>query len=123
MDELHRLNGERYTLVAFCIMPNHVHLLVDTTRFGQIAPTNRSGTTRNYPLTDSLRLLKGPTARYCNQALGRSGAFWHNESYDHVVHDEREYERVLFYICNNPVKAGLVSEWQQWPFTCVVIRD
>ncbi len=62
MDELHCLNGERYALIAFCIMPNHVHVLIDTTGFGQIASTNRCGTTRNYPLTDSLRLLKGRTA-------------------------------------------------------------
>ncbi len=47
-------------------------------------------------------------------------AFWQHESYDHVVRNEREYERILAYIVNNPVKAGLVSDWQEWPYTFVV---
>jgi hypothetical protein len=64
-------------------------------------------------------LLKGRTARFCNQALDRSGAFWHSESYDHVVHDQREYERALHYISNNPIKAGLVSDGQDWPYTYI----
>jgi putative DNA methylase len=56
--------------------------------------------------------------------LVRNGAFWHNESYDHVVRDEGEFERVLLYIRNNPVKAGLVSEGGLWPFTysCIGIN-
>ncbi len=117
MQEIHRLDAERYHLIAFCIMLNHVHLLIDTTGFNRVSPTNVAGTTRPYPLTDSLRLLKGRTARYCNQALGRAGDFWHHESYDHVVRDEQEFERIFCYILDNPVKAKLVSTWEKWPFT------
>ena len=115
MQELHRLDTERYDLIAFCIMPNHGHLLMDTTGFNQVSAA--AGTTHTYPLADTLRLLKGRTARYCNQALERAGDFWHSESYDHVVRDEQELERVFFYILNNPVKAQLVSEWESWPYT------
>jgi REP element-mobilizing transposase RayT len=66
-----------------------------------------------------LKLLKGRSARYCNQELGRSGAFWHHESYDHVVRNQEEYERIAWYIANNPVKAGLVENWEDWKFTFV----
>ena len=117
MQEIHRLDVERYHLIAFCIMPNHVHLLIDSTGFSQVSPTNAAGTTRPYPVTDSLRLLKGRTARYCNQAMGRAGDFWYHESYDHVVRDELEYERIFCYILDNPVKAQLVSTFENWPFT------
>jgi len=123
MDTIHRQDGDHFALSAFCIMPNHVHLLIDTTGFSQVTRTNQAGTTKAYPLTDCLRLLKGGSARYCNQKLGRSGAFWHHESYEHVVRDEGEYERILRYIRQNPVKAGLVADWQQWPFTYSVGRD
>ncbi len=119
MQEIHRMDTERCDLIAFSIMPNHVHLLIDTAGFNQVSPTNTIGTTYPYPLTDSLRLLKGRTARYCNQALGRSGDFWHHESYDHVVRDEQEFERIFRYILNNPVKAQLVSSWENWPYTYV----
>jgi putative transposase len=117
MQEMEHLDGERYRLLAFCIMPNHVHLLVDMHNFERGAPTNQAGTTRSYPLTDALRLLKGRTARNCNQQLGRTGVFWHHESYDHVVRDAHELERICTYILENPVKANLAREASSWPYT------
>jgi putative transposase len=117
MQEIHLLDAERYHLIAFCIMPNHVHLLIDSAGLGQVSAIKTSGTTHPYPVTDSLRLLNGRTARSCNQALGRAGDFWHHESYDHVVRDEQEFERIFGYILGNPVKAKLVSAVEDWPFT------
>jgi len=68
-----------------------------------------------------LRLLKGRTARYCNQVLERRGAVWHHESYDHVVRDIQELERIVRYILENPTKAGLVDDWRRWKFTFVSV--
>ena len=54
--------------------------------------------------------LKGYTAREANRLLGRTGQpFWQGESYDHWVRDETEFIRIIAYIENNPVKAGLVA--------------
>lgn len=117
--KIHDLNDKRYILIAYCIMANHVHLLFDTAGFSEVSPTNIAGTTKAYPLTDIMRLLKGSTARLCNLALGRGGAFWHHESYDHFVRDDHELYRIIEYILNNPVKAGLVENWQQWKFSYV----
>lgn len=114
--EIQNLNGNRYQLIAYCIMPNHVHLLVETLVSEQV---NHQGKSAKYPVTDTLRLLKGRTAHDCNLALKRSGGFWQHESYDHVVRDEQELERTILYILNNPVKAGLVKEWKNWSFTFV----
>jgi REP element-mobilizing transposase RayT len=47
------------------------------------------------------------------------GTFWQHESYDHVIRNEKEFERIVTYIIENPVKAGLVEEWQQWPYTYI----
>jgi len=116
-EHMHRLDNDRYRLLAYCIMVNHAHLLIDTSGFLKISPSNKAGKTATYPLADTLRLLKGRTAYYCNRALGRTGAFWHHESYDHVVRDAGELERIVWYILNNPVKAGLVDEWSEWRFT------
>ncbi len=106
----------RYTLYAFCIMPNHGHLLFNSleTSHGQ-----HKGRSSKYPITETLRLLKGSTARACNLKLHRNGAFWHHESYDHYVRDDEELERVIKYILHNPVKAGLVKEWTEWKFTYI----
>lgn len=39
------------------------------------------------------------------------------ESYDHVVRDEEEFVRIIDYIVENPVKAGLVDNWTSWKYT------
>ncbi len=66
-----------------------------------------------------MRLLKGESGALCNQVLGHRGAFWQHESYDHVVRDEYEFERILACMVNNPVKAGLVTDGQDWPYTYI----
>jgi REP-associated tyrosine transposase len=61
-----------------------------------------------------MKSIKGYTAREANRVLGRKGNFWEPENYDHYVRDATEYERIVRYVLNNPVKAGLVSHWQEW---------
>jgi len=114
--EIHDLNNNRYKLIAYCIMPNHVNLLIESLR---METSDHQGKTARYPVTDTLRLLKGRAARASNLELKRTGTFWQHESYDHVVRDEHELEQVILYILNNPVKAGLVKEWKDWKFTYV----
>lgn len=112
-DEIHNLDGDQYKLMAYCIMPNHVHMLIQPL----VTEQTHQGRSARYPVTDALRLLKGRTARACNLELKRNGGFWQHESYDHVVRDEQELEWTILYILNNPVKAGLVKEWKSWRFT------
>jgi len=115
MDEIRRLDGARYNLLACCIMPNHVHLVADFSRFDDGRHERRLS-----PLSEALRLLKGRSARYSNLELKREGKFWQDESYDHFVRDNEELTRVLNYVVENPVKAGLVKAWDDWKYTYVV---
>jgi REP element-mobilizing transposase RayT len=118
-DSLHYLDGKVYRLDAFCIMPNHVHAVFAPllSEHGLRLAASAKGT--RYASEDPapsqiMHSLKGYIAREANRALGRQGAFWEHESYDHVVRDEREYDRIVAYVLNNPVKAGLARNWQQW---------
>jgi putative transposase len=90
------LNGEikfqRYALHAFLIMLNHVHLLVES----------------RVPTARWLGSLKGLTAHAANRLLGLRGPFFQDESYDRLVRNVDEFDRILRYIENNPVAAGLV---------------
>ncbi len=61
--------------------------------------------------------IKRNSAKLANAALGRSGAFWQHESYDHFARDEAELERIIKYVIYNPVKAGLVDDWTKWKWT------
>ena len=107
-DELRYYDGDLYDLLAYSVMPNHVHTVL----------TPRSGdATECYALSRIMHSVKGYTATQANRPLGRTGAFWQHESYDHVVRDAAELARVIAYTVENPVKAGLVASWQEWPWT------
>jgi REP element-mobilizing transposase RayT len=91
-----------YRMLAFVVMSNHVHLLIETVK----------------PLEKITRLLKGYTARCANQYLARTGqAFWQDESFDHWVRNSAELERIIHYIENNPVTAGLVNHAEDWAWS------
>jgi REP element-mobilizing transposase RayT len=49
--------------------------------------------------------------------LGRVGPFWQDESYDRVIRNNEEYIRTVNYVLENPVKARLVSRWEDWKWT------
>ncbi len=103
-DSLHYYAGTAHLLNCYCIMPNHVHVLLTL-------PDNAP------PLSRTLQSIKSFTATRANKLLNRTGAFWHRETYDHVCRDSHEIQRITNYILLNPVKAGLVAEWQHWPHT------
>jgi REP element-mobilizing transposase RayT len=91
-----------YDLHAWVIMPNHVHMLIT-------------------PLTEVpsfLRRLKGYSARRANKLLNQTGqAFWQDESYDHLVKSAQEFRNIERYIVNNPVKAGLIEDFESFPWS------
>ena len=105
---LHYRDGRIYGLDAFCIMPNHVHLV-----YTPLAKADGV----YYAMSAIMHSIKLYTARRANLLLGREGVFWHDENYDHIVRDEAEWRRIVTYVLNNPVKAGLVQQWDAWPWT------
>jgi putative DNA methylase len=91
-----------YHLPAWVIMPNHVHVVLQP----------------KTSLPVITRWLKGSTARKANLMLGRTGtAFWQDESFDHRVRDEAEFDRIVHYVERNPVCAGLVANPDDWPWS------
>ncbi len=104
-DCLHYYDNIRFSLICFCIMPNHVH-----TVFTPLEKENGM----YWALSAIMHSIKGYSAREANKILGRTGKFWHKESFDHVVRDEEELNRIVQYVLNNPVKAGLVKKWDEW---------
>ncbi len=89
----------QYRLHAFVVMPNHVHLLATPT----------------VALPRLTKSLKGITAKRANAMLVLTGSpFWQEESYDHLVRHEREFEKIRSYIEENPVRAGLVREAREY---------
>jgi putative transposase len=118
-------DGKEYDLFSYCIMPNHVHMIFGTGKHeilgvGQndiLSTTGEVNKLSNKSLSKILQSLKRYSAHEANKILQRTGSFWQDESYDHVVKDAVELERLIYYILYNPVKAGLVKNWRHWNWT------
>ena len=102
-------DGKSYRLDAYSIMPNHVHSV--------FAPLRENNEPK--ALSSIMHSLKRNTSRRANLVLHRSGAFWEHEGFDHYIRNEAEFKRVIKYVLENPVKAGLVTVWQEWPWNYV----
>jgi REP element-mobilizing transposase RayT len=96
-----------WDIYAAVVMSNHMHLLM----------RNRAGKTAN--LQKDLACYKCYTARQANRVLDRSGAFWAREDFDHWCRTPEKVKGAVAYIQQNPVKAGLCRQWQDWSWTRV----
>jgi len=90
-DYLLSCDGKLFELIAFSIMPNHIHLLFRET----------------IPLTKVMQTFKGTTAFEINKMLKKSGKFWANGYFDRLIRDQKHFEITYNYIKNNAPKAGL----------------
>ena len=114
-ESLHHLNGKVYSLISYCIMANHVHVVFTPLKIQPfVTDDKQTHYMRYHSLASIMHSLKSYTAQKANQILGRSGAFWQHESYDHCIRNSDELHRIIRYVLNNPVKIGLVKEWKEW---------
>ncbi len=86
-------NEQRLLCGDFVIMPNHVHWIVTPLQ--------------NYELENIMQSVKSYSARCINKSLGRHGRLWQKESFDHIVRNPPQLERIRNYIEQNPHKAKI----------------
>ena len=96
-------DGQAYRLHAWVVMPNHVHLLAQL-----IAP---------HTLSAEVKAWKAVTAREVNHRFGRTGSVWQRDYWERYIRDENHYRSVVEYIHQNPVKAGLAKQANDWPWS------
>lgn len=108
VESLLRFDGERYALLAWCVMPNHAHVVIE--------PLG------DHPLSAIVKSWKAFSAARINQIEGRSGRFWAPEYFDRYMRSEAHLMATIAYIENNPVAAGLCERPDQWPFSSAAER-
>jgi len=126
-DNLYHHNGDKYQLLAYCVMPNHVHVLlqpfqIDAAAGHHLQATSDEIADSSGPLASIMHSLKSYTANKANEVLGRHRAFWQHESYDHWVRDLDELDRIVEYIRFNPVRARLCERPIDWRFSSAFDR-
>lgn len=96
-------HGRSYRLIEWCIMPNHVHVMIKVNV--------------GFGLSRIVQHWKGRSALEINRLLNRSGSIWQREYHDRFVRDLDHYYDCRAYIRNNPVKARLCGSPEEWEFS------
>jgi REP-associated tyrosine transposase len=97
----------KFNLHAVVVMPDHVHLIY--------SPLRRDDGW-SYSLPEIMKAIKGRAAREINLALKRRGPVWQEEFFDHVLRSNDSLVDRMDYVCQNPVRAGLVKNEADYPW-------
>jgi REP element-mobilizing transposase RayT len=95
-DALFYYDHVKYEVISWCIMPNHVHVLISLLKV--------------VSLSEILHSWRSFSSNEINKLFNRKGQLWMPEYFDRYIRDERHFDNVVNYIHNNPVKAGLVDD-------------
>jgi putative transposase len=90
----------RFRLANFCVMPTHIHLLIQPEE--------------NAPLSTIMHWIKTHSAKRWNNIHGSSDHLWGHRYFARAVKDPQEYEFIMDYIDQNPVKVGLAPSPAEW---------
>ncbi len=96
-------DGRRYALAAWCVMPTHVHVLIEQ------CP--------DFDLASLVHSWKSFTAHAINKIEDRQGPLWRREYFDRFMRSEQQFAWTVAYIENNPVAARLVDDPRSWRFS------
>ncbi|MBS0383756.1 MAG: transposase [Proteobacteria bacterium] len=96
-------DGNRYSLIAWCIMPTHVHVLA--------AQSERER------LADIVQAWKSISAHRINRLQSRKGPVWRREYFDRFMRTDQQFNTTLAYVENNPVAARLAARPEDWRFS------
>jgi REP element-mobilizing transposase RayT len=96
-------DGKRYALAAWCVMPTHVHVVME--RLGEVG------------LATILHTWKSFSAHEINKAERRSGALWRREYFDRFMRTSEQFEWTIRYVEMNPVSARFVEKPEEWEFS------
>lgn len=117
MDALRQFHGQRYDLFAWCVMPNHVHVLFSPRVL--FSPYRQRLAGRFYRLESILHSWKSYSAHRASRLLDRTGKFWQREYFDHLVRGQSHLLKFAEYIEANPQKADL----QNWLDQVLLLRQ
>jgi len=102
------LDGKKYRLIAWVLMPNHLHILIQTLP--------------GHSVSEIMHSLKSYTAHEANKILDRNGHFWYKEYFDRYIRNGDHFRATVRYIEENPVKAHLCKKPEDWKFSSAYFK-
>ncbi len=105
-------HNERYELFAACVMPDHVHFLIQPWPNG----SGENGNVLFWPLAELLHSIKSFSAHAINKAEGKSGEVWDKERFDRYIRSDADLKEKFQYILRNPWDAGVAKQNEDYPW-------
>ncbi len=112
LEALRHFDNSRYTLIAACVMHDHIHMLLQP----WVKQQNEREEAVFWSLGELMHSIKSFTAKQINKAEGTTGAVWEHERFDRYVRGDRDLEEKFRYIVTNPERAGLGTDYP-WVWT------
>jgi type I restriction enzyme R subunit/putative DNA methylase len=126
-DAMLHFHDEHYELLAWCVMPNHVHVLVHVWQmplWKMVQSWKRFIATRaEVVLTERRSPTRREGEKLENAPARRAALQWQREYWDTFMRDEEQQRKAVRYIESNPVKAKLCGAPEAWPFSSARFRD
>jgi REP element-mobilizing transposase RayT len=115
LNSLRHFHNERYELFAACLMPDHLHLLLQPWPKGN----DKNGNVVFWPLSELMHSIKSFSAHRINELEKKSGSLWEKEQFDRYVRSDRDLQEKFHYILRNPRQSRVPKQNQdyQWVWT------
>jgi RecG-like helicase/REP element-mobilizing transposase RayT len=112
LDALRHFHDKRYELFAVCVMPDHVHLLIQPWP----KENDDAGNVIFWPLSELLHSIKSFSAHEINEVEGKNRGVWETERFDRYVRSDRDLEEKFRYILRDPWDAGVARPNEDYPW-------
>ena len=112
LNSLRRFHNKRYEMFAACVMPDHVHLLIQPWPKGDDA----KGNTAFWRLSELVHSIKSFSAHGINEIENKSGSIWEKERFDRYVRSDCDLQERFHYIVRNPWDSGVAEQNEDYPW-------
>jgi len=103
VDALHIITAQYKCMVpVYCFMPDHQHIIL-------------TGTTPDSNVMKAIIAYKQRTGFWLSKHI--NGIRWQKDFYDHVIRSNENIKTQVRYVLDNPVRKGIVPNWQEYPHT------
>ena len=112
LNSLRHFHNKRYEMFAACVMPDHVHLLIQPWPKGGDDKANTSF----WRLSELVHSIKSFSAHEINEIENKSGSIWEKERFDRYVPSDRDLQEKFHYILRNPWDSGVAKQNEDYPW-------
>jgi putative transposase len=112
LNSLRHFHNQRYELFAACVMPDHMHVLLQPWSKGN----DEKGNILFWPLSELMHSIKSFSAHRINELEKKSGSVWEKEHFDRYVRSDRDLQEKFHYILRNPWDAGVAGQNEDYPW-------